>query len=68
MIDDTSRRGCVVRPADIRILLTGASGNLGSAVLPRLIEDGHDVRAGALTTTAQPTGTRAWRDYLAARY
>jgi uncharacterized protein YbjT (DUF2867 family) len=26
------------------ILVTGASGNLGSAVLPRLVEDGHDVR------------------------
>jgi uncharacterized protein YbjT (DUF2867 family) len=28
----------------MRILLTGASGTLGSAVLPRLIEDGHEVR------------------------
>jgi len=28
----------------MKILLTGASGTLGSAVLPRLIEDGHDVR------------------------
>ena len=28
----------------MRILLTGASGNLGSAVLPRLTGDGHEVR------------------------
>ncbi|HET6533977.1 MAG TPA: NAD(P)H-binding protein [Actinoplanes sp.] len=28
----------------MKILLTGASGTLGSAVLPRLAEDGHDVR------------------------
>ena len=26
------------------------------------------IRAGAQTTTATPTGGRAWRDYLAARY
>jgi uncharacterized protein YbjT (DUF2867 family) len=26
------------------VLVTGASGNLGSAVLPRLVKDGHDVR------------------------
>jgi uncharacterized protein YbjT (DUF2867 family) len=26
------------------------------------------MRTGALTTTAQPTGTRTWRDYLAERY
>jgi uncharacterized protein YbjT (DUF2867 family) len=29
---------------------------------------GRAVRAGALTTTAKPTGTRRWRDYLAAKY
>jgi uncharacterized protein YbjT (DUF2867 family) len=29
---------------------------------------GRELRAGALTTTAQPTGTRTWRDYLEARY
>jgi uncharacterized protein YbjT (DUF2867 family) len=29
---------------------------------------GRQVRAGALTTSARPTGTRTWRDYLAARY
>jgi uncharacterized protein YbjT (DUF2867 family) len=29
---------------------------------------GREVRAGALTTAAQPTGTRTWRDYLAGRY
>jgi uncharacterized protein YbjT (DUF2867 family) len=44
----TSRHGCVVRPAGMTntmtVLVTGASGNLGSAVLPRLIKDGHDVR------------------------
>ena len=28
----------------MRVLLTGASGNLGSAVLPRLTGDGHEVR------------------------
>ena len=26
------------------------------------------VRAGALTTTVRPTGTRSWDDYLAERY
>ncbi|MFC0532882.1 SDR family oxidoreductase [Phytohabitans kaempferiae] len=26
------------------------------------------MRTGALTTTAEPTGTRTWRDYLAERY
>ncbi len=29
---------------------------------------GRELRAGALTTTARPTGTRTWRDYLEARY
>ena len=29
---------------------------------------GREVRAGALTTAARPTGTRTWRDYLEARY
>ncbi|MCA2212761.1 SDR family oxidoreductase [Jidongwangia harbinensis] len=29
---------------------------------------GREVRAGALTTAVPPTGTRTWRDYLAARY
>jgi uncharacterized protein YbjT (DUF2867 family) len=29
---------------------------------------GRELRAGALTTAAQPTGTRTWRDYLEARY
>jgi uncharacterized protein YbjT (DUF2867 family) len=29
---------------------------------------GREVRAGALTTTATPAGTRTWRDYLAAKY
>jgi uncharacterized protein YbjT (DUF2867 family) len=29
---------------------------------------GRELRAGALTTTATPRGTRTWRDYLAARY
>jgi uncharacterized protein YbjT (DUF2867 family) len=28
----------------MKVLVTGASGNLGSAVLPRLVKDGHDVR------------------------
>jgi uncharacterized protein YbjT (DUF2867 family) len=28
----------------MKVLVTGASGNLGSAVLPRLATDGHDVR------------------------
>jgi uncharacterized protein YbjT (DUF2867 family) len=28
----------------MKIQLTGAGGDLGSAVLPRLVEDGHDVR------------------------
>ena len=27
----------------MKVLVTGASGNLGSAVLPRLVKDGHDV-------------------------
>ena len=27
-----------------------------------------EVRAGALTTAAQPTGTRTWQDYLATKY
>ncbi len=31
----------------MRILLTGASGSIGSALLPRLVADGHDVRAFA---------------------
>jgi uncharacterized protein YbjT (DUF2867 family) len=29
---------------------------------------GREVRAGALTTKALPTGTRTWRDYLEAKY
>lgn len=29
----------------MKVLVTGASGNLGSAVLPRLVKDGHDVLA-----------------------
>jgi uncharacterized protein YbjT (DUF2867 family) len=29
---------------------------------------GREVRAGALTTTAVPAGTRTWRDYLEAKY
>jgi uncharacterized protein YbjT (DUF2867 family) len=29
---------------------------------------GRAVRAGGLTTTAEPRGTRTWRDYLAERY
>lgn len=29
---------------------------------------GRELRAGALTTTATPNGTRTWRDYLASRY
>jgi hypothetical protein len=29
---------------------------------------GRELRAGALTTAAQPTGVRTWRDYLAAKY
>ncbi len=48
MTGDTSRRRCVVRPAGMTttmtVLVTGASGNLGSAVLPRLVKEGHDVR------------------------
>ena len=28
----------------MKVLVTGASGNLGSAVLPRLVKDGHEVR------------------------
>jgi uncharacterized protein YbjT (DUF2867 family) len=31
----------------VRILLTGVSGFVGSALLPRLLDDGHDVRAFA---------------------
>jgi hypothetical protein len=27
-----------------------------------------EVRGGALTTKALPTGTRTWRDYLEAKY
>jgi uncharacterized protein YbjT (DUF2867 family) len=29
---------------------------------------GRELRAGALTTTASPRGTRTWRDYLAGKY
>jgi uncharacterized protein YbjT (DUF2867 family) len=29
---------------------------------------GRAIRAGGLTTSAEPTGTRTWRDYLAAKY
>jgi uncharacterized protein YbjT (DUF2867 family) len=29
---------------------------------------GRELRAGALTTKAEPTGVRTWRDYLAAKY
>src|ERR1700688_2637463 len=29
----------------MRILVTGATGNIGSALIPRLVEDGHTVRA-----------------------
>jgi uncharacterized protein YbjT (DUF2867 family) len=29
---------------------------------------GREVRAGALTTEALPSGTRTWQDYLKARY
>ena len=29
---------------------------------------GRELRAGALTTSAKPTGTRTWRDFLTARY
>ena len=29
---------------------------------------GRELRAGALTTRAEPTGIRTWRDYLETRY
>lgn len=44
MIGDTSRAGWADRPVGMTVLVTGASGTLGSVVLPRLAEDGHEVR------------------------
>lgn len=45
---DTSHAGLVARPVDMTydmtVLVTGASGTLGSAVLPRLIKQGFGVR------------------------
>ncbi|EEP72568.1 hypothetical protein MCAG_02895 [Micromonospora sp. ATCC 39149] len=46
-----------------------AAGNrrpLPPARLPGRL--GRALRAGGLTTTANPTGTRTWADYLAATY
>ena len=33
----------------MRILVTGAHGKVGRALVPRLVEAGHDVRASDLT-------------------
>jgi uncharacterized protein YbjT (DUF2867 family) len=37
---------------EMTVLVTGASGTLGSAVLPRLVKDGHDVRP--MSRSARP--------------
>ncbi len=48
MTEHTSRLHWVVRPVGMTntmtVLVTGASGTLGAAVLPRLVKEGYDVR------------------------
>lgn len=43
----------------MRVLLTGATGFIGSALLPRLQRDGHDVRAFARNPSRLPAGLDA---------
>lgn len=44
MTENTSREGCAVPAVDRTVLVTGASGTLGSAVRPRLVKAGYQVR------------------------
>jgi uncharacterized protein YbjT (DUF2867 family) len=56
-----ARTGRHERPSiiicDVEILLTGASGFIGSRLLPRLIDDGHDVRAMTRDPARMPAET-----------
>ncbi len=40
----------------VKILVTGATGYVGGRLVPRLLEQGHDVR----TTTTDPAGEQPW--------
>ena len=42
------------------VLVTGVTGYLGSRLVPRLVDDGHDVRV--LTRDARQARAHAWRD------
>lgn len=44
----------------MRVLVTGASGYIGGRLVPRLLEEGHDVRC--LTRDARRLGGDPWRD------
>jgi nucleoside-diphosphate-sugar epimerase len=46
------------------LLLTGAAGLVGSRLLPRLVQDGHEVRALVRRETEMPTGATAVRGDL----
>ncbi len=44
----------------MKVLVTGATGFVGRALLPRLVRDGHDVRAAFHRAPAEAGGNVAW--------